>query len=215
MCYFPLLCRSMCASPPWTLSWSLPSSPTQQANSSSTRYETHMLSAWFIFSSVVRTIQKWQECKIYICHRAGGESQNSTSHLVFQRDLCGRGEESHCLLFPILMKSNTESECVCVPVGAGPGLGRYWFCAKMTHKVLIVWTGGSQETVDVSAGWMVWVCVWMCDWEVKGQLSALFHVRLEGLLRLWWRRGGRRHERENLCFQFFYSLLLFWFCSAL
>ena len=69
------------------------------------------------------------------------------------------GEESHCSLYPFLMKSNTESECVCVPVGAGPGLGRYWFCTKMTHKVLIVRTGGFRETVDVSAGWMVWVCV--------------------------------------------------------
>lgn len=52
----PLSCRSMCASPQWTRSWSSPSTPTQRGSSSLTR------SVWYSLqstSSYIFTDHRW------------------------------------------------------------------------------------------------------------------------------------------------------------
>lgn len=46
--------------------------------------------------------------------------------------------ESGIVCYSLLMRSSTESRYVWTPVGAWPGLARYWFCVKTTHTVFFV-----------------------------------------------------------------------------
>lgn len=100
--------------------------------------------------------------------------------------------KNRIVCYPLLMRSDAESERVWMPVGAWPSLVWYWFGIKMSHSVLCLnWEHGG-DSVWVLGGWCG--SVWMRVGEVKGQLSSLFHVKVcRGDV-----KGGSQNVRENL-----------------
>lgn len=90
------------------------------------------------------------------------------------------------------------------------GSGWYWFCTKKTYKALFVQKRSFQESAD---GWKYCVdglhnCVRVyAVWEVKGQLSVSFHVRLQRVVGVVVEYCEDKMRERHICFLLLLSLL--------